>query len=316
MDLRQLKYFVKIVELGSISAAANALFVAQPSLSQHVANLESELGTRLLTRGAKGTTPTAAGETLFLYAKSILRQIDEAQSAVRMRGQEPSGRLSIGLPASTMRVIGLEIIRRARSQFPHILLELQERSTAELIGDLMRQRIDVCVVPEIEPGPAFESTPFVDEELLFIGPADQEPPEGEISLETALSHPLIVPSTPNSVRVCLDRACLKHGLSYRLIAETSVVSLLVDAATSGLAWSILPWGAMKHVRNELRCYNAKEQSLKRRLYLCISKGARETSAGNAISSLIHGVARDFIKDGAWLHATSPAPGDGFENQSG
>ena len=75
MDLRQLRYFVKIVELESISLAAEALHVAQPSLSQHVVNLESELGTKLLNRSNHGTKPTHEGEMLFRYAKSILRQV-------------------------------------------------------------------------------------------------------------------------------------------------------------------------------------------------------------------------------------------------
>ncbi|EBU7498253.1 LysR family transcriptional regulator, partial [Salmonella enterica subsp. enterica serovar Typhi] len=74
MDLRQLKYFVKVVESGSFSKAANVLHVAQPALSLHVKHMEEELGVALLHRAAQGVTPTQAGERLMLHAKRILAE--------------------------------------------------------------------------------------------------------------------------------------------------------------------------------------------------------------------------------------------------
>ena len=92
MDIRHLRYFAKVVELRNITAAAEALFIAQPSLSQHMTNLEQELGVPLLERSVQGTRPTAMGELLYRHARTILRQFDDAQAAIRSGSETPAGR--------------------------------------------------------------------------------------------------------------------------------------------------------------------------------------------------------------------------------
>ncbi len=81
MDLRQLRYFSSVVELGSFSRAAKHLRVAQPALSQHVRHMEDELGVALLHRTAHGVLPTEAGERLLRHAKTILDRRPAAMCA-------------------------------------------------------------------------------------------------------------------------------------------------------------------------------------------------------------------------------------------
>jgi DNA-binding transcriptional LysR family regulator len=82
LQLRHLRYFVKIVEAGSFSRAAATIHVAQPGLSQQIAELEEELGVALLQRHARGISPTAAGEVLYREAVVILRQIEQLPGIV------------------------------------------------------------------------------------------------------------------------------------------------------------------------------------------------------------------------------------------
>ncbi|OYX86836.1 MAG: LysR family transcriptional regulator, partial [Azorhizobium sp. 32-67-21] len=91
MDLRQLRYFVTIVETGSFSKAAQRLHVAQPALSQHVRNMELDLGVELLFRSSQGVVPTEAGETLVRHARLILSQMEAAREAVRGSEGQPEG---------------------------------------------------------------------------------------------------------------------------------------------------------------------------------------------------------------------------------
>jgi LysR family nitrogen assimilation transcriptional regulator len=83
MQYRQLYYFMKIVEAGSFSQAARTIHVAQPALSQHIAELEASLGVSLLQRSARGVRPTVAGEKLYEEASSILRKLESLPSIVR-----------------------------------------------------------------------------------------------------------------------------------------------------------------------------------------------------------------------------------------
>lgn len=97
MNLRRLKYFVKIVDIGSLTQAAEVLHIAQPALSQQVATLEGEMDQQLLIRTKRGVTPTEAGKILYTHARTILRQCEQAQLAVHNVGQTLSGNVSIGL---------------------------------------------------------------------------------------------------------------------------------------------------------------------------------------------------------------------------
>jgi LysR family nitrogen assimilation transcriptional regulator len=83
LDLRQLRYFVAIVEQGSFSRAAQVLNVAQPALSAHVRNMEADLGTNLLFRSAQGVMPTEAGTTLLRNARLVIEQVAAAEAEVR-----------------------------------------------------------------------------------------------------------------------------------------------------------------------------------------------------------------------------------------
>ena len=95
MDARQLSYFVRIVETGSMSHAAADLHVAQSALSLHVANLEHELGVALLIRRKRGVTPTACGELLFNRARSILNQFDNTVQEIRSYAASPAGNVTL-----------------------------------------------------------------------------------------------------------------------------------------------------------------------------------------------------------------------------
>lgn len=91
VNLRRLKYFVKIVDVGSLTQAANCLHIAQPALSQQLATLEGEVNQQLLIRTKRGVTPTEAGRTLYRHALTILWQCEQAQSAIDRIGAMQSG---------------------------------------------------------------------------------------------------------------------------------------------------------------------------------------------------------------------------------
>ena len=100
MQYRHLYYFLKIVEAGSFSQAARTIHVAQPALSQQIAELEASLGVPLLQRSARGVKPTVAGEKLYEEASSILRKYENLPGLVRSSAGDVEGRVSLGMPAS------------------------------------------------------------------------------------------------------------------------------------------------------------------------------------------------------------------------
>lgn len=120
MDLKQLRYFLAVVEHGSFSAAAVALNVSQPSLSMSVKGLETELGDALLERGAKGVTLAPLGRTFFDYAKSIVREAEKALEEVQVARGLKHGRVTVGLSAVFTSFLAPEAINAFHRQHPGV----------------------------------------------------------------------------------------------------------------------------------------------------------------------------------------------------
>ena len=116
MELRQLRYFVRIAELGSMGRAALDLDMVQSALSQQISRLESELSTRLLQRTAKGAVPTEAGLAFFREAQLALRHADQAARAAAQG--RLTGSVSVGLSPTTASVLGVPLMRAMHARYP------------------------------------------------------------------------------------------------------------------------------------------------------------------------------------------------------
>ncbi len=105
LSLRQLRYFVAIIDAGSVSRAATVLHIAQPALSQQLAHLESEIGTKLLRRSVRGMAPTGAGSAVYRHAQTLLKLCAETANVARGAGSGASGRVRIGMPSSIAMIL-------------------------------------------------------------------------------------------------------------------------------------------------------------------------------------------------------------------
>ena len=116
MELRQLRYFVRVVELGSMGRAAIDLNLVQSALSQQIARLEGELATRLLHRTPRGVAPTEAGAAFFREARLTLRHAEQAARAAQQA--RLSGTVTMGLAPTTSAVLGLPLMQAMRASLP------------------------------------------------------------------------------------------------------------------------------------------------------------------------------------------------------
>ncbi len=170
MELRQLRYLISIIDFGSFSKASGQLNVAQPALSQQIANLESELEKPLLVRSARGVSPTDAGLRLYRQAQIILAHIEQAKSDVRMAefAEQFVGQVSVGLPTSTATMVALPYIQRMRSNFPGIHLRIVEALSGHLIEMLLNNRIDLAIQFRSEAAAGLQVEPLLTEELFWV----------------------------------------------------------------------------------------------------------------------------------------------------
>src|SRR5262245_7516701 len=133
MNLRQLKYFVTVVDAGNMTRAAEELHVAQTALGMQIRQLEEDLGVALLVRHSRGVEPTKAGSLLHSRALTILKLVEETRKDVTASERENSETIRFGITPALMLVIGPEIALTVREQSPQIFLSVVEAMSHVLV---------------------------------------------------------------------------------------------------------------------------------------------------------------------------------------
>jgi LysR family nitrogen assimilation transcriptional regulator len=248
MRYRQLRYFCKIVECGSFSRAAATIHVAQPALSQQIAELEAQIGVELLQRSARGVRATRAGEVLYREALGILRQMDQIPSLVRSDGGGVEGAVSLGVVSVLGPRVATAVVAACREALPKVTLKLVALDSASLRERVETQALDMAIVFEGDLLlPALARQPLFRQRLYFIGHPRQGAPSGSFSLAQLAELPLVLPSRPNVVRVLLDDALKSAGLSPTIVAELDDAPSLLAAVRAGLGGVILPTGNLTDI---------------------------------------------------------------------
>ena len=311
MNLRRLKYFVRIVDAGSLAQASQLLHIAQPALSQQLFILEQEFGLPLLIRNKRGMTPTAAGLTLYTHAQVILRQFGQAQIDVRRSGERLSGKVSIGLPPGiATAMLPLPLLQAARRAHPLITLHLNENLGTTLIDLVQTGRMDMAVLYGAPSVQGIRAQQLVQEALYVVMPfsearnqrrvsgkenANEDEPEG-MPLSHLRDVDLILPRPHNCLRCYLEAAFANARLTPRVVAEMESAVTLSAALAAGLGATILPYSAARAI-SELSggaLYRLTEPCVDVPLMLCQSDHLATSEPVAAIRDLLLQVMSDVI----------------------
>jgi LysR family nitrogen assimilation transcriptional regulator len=248
MDLKQLEYFVRVAELGSFTRAAAELDVAQPALSRQVRLLEVELRQPLLLRNGRGAIPTEAGKLLLEHGRGILYQVERAREDLgRLRGGL-SGHVAVGLPSSVARVLTVPLMRAFREAMPEARLSISEGLSGGLQEGLVSGRLDIVVLYNAQPARELDILPLLQEELLLVRarPAGlhEDPPPGPVTLADVAKLPLVIPTTPNAIRMYVESEMAEIGCRPNVALEIDGVSAILDLVLDGAGCAILSANAL------------------------------------------------------------------------
>ncbi|MDR2153408.1 MAG: LysR family transcriptional regulator [Burkholderiaceae bacterium] len=300
MDIRQLRYFVKVCEAGGISRAALELELAPSALSQQIGRLEGELATRLLRRQSTGVTPTDAGIALLQQAQLILRHMDAAVRAAQ--GARLAGEVRVGLPSTTAAALGVPLARAMRERYPAVRLHLVEALSGHLAQMLNTRQIDLAIVFRADAARRWSVTPLLDERLYVIGAPDLPAlPRGKsVRLRALAEAPLILPSPPHGLRAHLDAAFERLRVVPRVVAEVDGLALLMDMVRAGLGVTIQPSAATARLRpGEWRAVPLADPHTMRRNLLVSLPEDELSPAALAARVVLTSVARQAVREG-WL----------------
>lgn len=303
MEFRQLKYFVGIVDHGSLSRAARALHIAQPALSQQVQQLEAELGVQLLHRSAQGVLATDAGKIFYQHAQAILKQVGDARSAVTQSAERPSGTVALGLPQSASSALALPLLTAVRERYPEITLQITEELTGNLTEQLRAGRINIAVLFDDGLLGQFDTTPMVEEDMFYITRHDSRYAgrAQSISLARAIKAPMILPGLPHGVRPRIEALANAAGLSIDNVIDINSVAILKSALMADMGATILAKAPLlPELEQGLLVAKAIQgPRMSRTLVMCASRTIPLTNAAHAVKRLILDVTDDLCSRHVW-----------------
>lgn len=304
MELRQLRYFVRVVEAGSIGRAAMSIGMVTSALSQQISRLEGELSTRLLQRSASGVVPTDAGLAFFRQAQLALRHADDAVQAAQQA--RLAGHVSVGLPSTTAAVLGAPFLQAMNERYPDIRLHLVEALSGHLTDMLNGRLLDLAIVFHAESARRWSVMPLLDELLfLFARPDMPGVPFGDTTrLEAIADLPLVLPSGRHGLRALVNNAFQQLGRTPRVVAEVDGLSLLMDVVRQGGAATIQPSSATARIApGQLQMARIDDAHLFRSNLLASLSDEELSPAALAARLVMADVSRTLAREGKWAVVT-------------
>ncbi|ECC8738680.1 tricarballylate utilization LysR family transcriptional regulator TcuR [Salmonella enterica subsp. enterica] len=304
MELRQLRYFVRIIETGSMGSAAQDLDIGVSALSQQMSRLKNELAIRLLQRTSRGVTPTNAGLAFYSQAQLALRHADDAILAAREA--RLSGHVSVGMAPSTASILGIPFIHAMQENYADVRLHVVESLSGNLERMINTRQIDLAVVFQKDKILRWSARPILEEQLFLIGSHAllTALPDNPITPEQLAGIPLIMPSQGHGLRGRLDAVCQEHALNVEIVAEIDGLALLMRAVRDGLGATLQPGAAISHLDNDaLRVIGVHNPVLSRPNFLVSLSDDELTPAGLAARVVLTKVMRQLVDAGEWPGAT-------------
>jgi len=301
MEIRQLRYFVKIADLGSMSRASAALHIAQPALSHQMTQLEDELGQPLLHRRHNGVAVTEHGAVFYRHAQQILKGLDDLPGAIASVADALTGTVAIGLPQSTAAHYAMPLLAATRERYKGVRLELFDEISGNLLRGLTSGRLDFAVIVNDDDASFTSSTPLMDEELFLITGPDGLPDRERFPVAELTELALALPGLDHGVRSLIEIAVRRHGLRLpRPVVVANSMSVMRRAVQAGWACTVMPWAA---VCDDIRAGTfraiALDPPLSRRVHVCTHRDVQLSLAGQAMKDLLIEQTRQRVRSGEW-----------------
>lgn len=303
MDIRQLRYFLAIADAPSISAAALAVGVAQPSLSQHIQRMEEELGVKLIDRSPRGSLLTQEGHALVDHARRICDSLDRCVADMRELGGVIRGRVGFGMPPSCSMVISVPLAETVRLELPEIRLRAVEAMSGYIRSWIQDGTVDIGFLYDLTDAGHLRATHVMNEELFFYSAPDawplETPPGAPVALRDLQNLDMILPSM--GLRQTIDTYCHRNGVILNVVIEMDAMTQIKELVARGSGYTILaPVAAQDFVlRGELLRAPIVEPAMLRPVYLVSNPARVMTRACRSVEQVTLDVARELVQRGIW-----------------
>jgi len=279
MDLRKLELFVAVVDSGGFTAAAQAVHVAQPSISLAVKELEREVGAELLVRSRRGVTLTAAGDALLGPARRALREVATAGAAVDAVLGLRRGRLDLAaLPTLAADPVA-DLVGRFRAAHPDVTVGLLAPTDPESVAEVVRTgRAELGVTEAGAHNAGLAQVELDAQELVVVSPPGTPASGTTVALGRLDGVPLVLTPPATSLRTLVDSALRAAGVEPSVAVETEQREAIAPLVLAGAGHAFLPAAVAASAVTQGAVVRRTRPRIERRLVVVHREGALAPAA--------------------------------------
>ncbi len=238
MDLKQLRYFVQVAELGSFAKASDVLDVPQPTLSRQIRALELDLRISLLHRNGRGVELTATGARFLEQAHGVLHAAAAAMQVLEGSDRRFSGHVACGMTPSVGRKLVSEYVRRFKKELPDATLGISSQQSSILQDQLRASRLDFVIIHDPFESPGLEITHLRSQPLYLIGVSALGADANQVHLDALNKRPLLLPSRSFAVRKAIELQAARAGVTLNIRSEVDVLDAIFELVAEGLGHTV------------------------------------------------------------------------------
>jgi LysR family transcriptional regulator, low CO2-responsive transcriptional regulator len=270
-DSTRLRLLVELEQQGSVSAAARAVGIGQPSASEHLRLLEAAAGQRLVERNGRGSRLTDAGRVLASHASQALAILAAGEEELHALAGLETGTIHIGASTTPGVYLLPDMLGCFQRDHPNVSIEVEIASTGEIIERLLAGRIHVALVGDTAADERIDLEPLVSDEIVGIArPGLVRKARGKVKPEALGAHTLLVREARSSTQQVADRALRAAGVEPARVWELDSSEAIKRAAREGLGVAFVSLHAVAEEvgRGELECFRlAGRARIERRFHV-------------------------------------------------
>lgn len=272
MTIRHLRIFVAVCQCGSITAAARKLYIAQPSVSLAIGELERHYKVQLFDRISRKLRITESGKRLYDYAQGIVSLYGEMEE--RMGDQKLGGRVTVGATITIGNRLLPGLVRRFKELNPSVTVKARVDNSDGIEARVLEGELDVGLIEGVAHQPQLAAEVFLDDALTLVcGRTHSLWERASVTPEELTDFDFILREKGSGTRALFDSALLTRDISLEPIWESVSTHAILEAVAEGIGVSVLPFRLARPdvEKGRLRCKPIQGMNLKRKFYMITHK---------------------------------------------
>lgn len=305
LDLRRLRVLAEVARQGSFSAAAAALYMSQPAVSQQIATLEREVRMPLVERTRKGPKLNPAGRSLVRHAEAALARLEQAEQELRAIAGLEGGELRIASFPSASATLLTDALADFSRRHPKVRLTVTEAEPEDSLPRLRAAELDVAIVFDYPALPPRDDERDVDRELLVTESMHLALPRDHrladlpvVPLAELAEEPWMCGVCPSSCGDVVKQALRGAGFEPKIGFESDEYEVQQAYVAAGLGFALLPDLALPTLRGDLVVRPTDPEAPKRRVWAATRTAGARSPATEAMVEILRATSAAFLPQGA------------------